>query len=61
MNTDNIVQKIWGLCHILRGDGVSYHEYISELTYLLFFKNSRRNQDGKSTPDRKKMGRSGQL
>ncbi|MFW0767274.1 N-6 DNA methylase [Trabulsiella odontotermitis] len=38
MNTDNIVQKIWGLCHILRGDGVSYHEYISELTYLLFLK-----------------------
>ena len=38
MNTDNIVQKIWSLCHILRGDGVSYREYISELTYLLFLK-----------------------
>ncbi|MFC3076771.1 N-6 DNA methylase [Phenylobacterium terrae] len=38
MNADNIIQKIWGLCHILRGDGVSYHEYISELTYLLFLK-----------------------
>lgn len=38
MNTDNIVQKIWNLCHILRGDGVSYHEYVSELTYLLFLK-----------------------
>src|SRR4051794_31050324 len=32
------VKRIWSLCHILRGDGVSYHEYISELTYLLFLK-----------------------
>src|SRR5262249_49990489 len=35
---DNIVQRVWALCHILRGDGVSYHQYISELTYLLFLK-----------------------
>jgi hypothetical protein len=33
-----LVKKIWSLCHILRGDGVSYHEYIPELTYLLFLK-----------------------
>lgn len=38
MTKNNTVQKIWNLCHILRGDGVSYHEYISELTYLLFLK-----------------------
>lgn len=38
MNNDNIVQKLWNLCNILRGDGISYHEYISELTYLLFLK-----------------------
>src|SRR5579864_2199129 len=37
-NTDNIVQKIWGVCHIPRGDRVSYHGYISELTYLFFKK-----------------------
>lgn len=35
---DNIVQRVWALCHILRGDGVSYHQYVSELTYLLFLK-----------------------
>ena len=34
----DLVKRIWSLCHILRGDGVSYHEYISELTYLLFLK-----------------------
>lgn len=38
MNGENIVQKLWNLCNILRGDGISYHEYISELTYLLFLK-----------------------
>jgi len=38
MNSDNIVQKIWNLCNVLRGDGISYREYISELTYLLFLK-----------------------
>lgn len=38
MNTESAVSKIWRLCHVLRGDGVSYHEYISELTYLLFLK-----------------------
>ncbi|MCK4106605.1 N-6 DNA methylase [Acinetobacter radioresistens] len=44
MNPDtNIVQKIWELCHILRGDGVSYHQYIAELTYLLFLKIAEKN------------------
>lgn len=33
-----MVRRIWSLCNILRGDGVSYHEYITELTYLLFLK-----------------------
>ena len=38
MSNENIVQKVWNLCNILRGDGISYHEYIAELTYLLFLK-----------------------
>lgn len=38
MNTENTVQKVWNLCNVLRGDGISYNEYISELTYLLFLK-----------------------
>jgi len=39
----DIVRKIWGLCHILRGDGISYHQYVSELTYLLFLKIAEEN------------------
>lgn len=38
MNTQSIVHKIWSLCNVLRGDGISYNQYISELTYLLFLK-----------------------
>lgn len=38
MNISNTVQKIWGMCNILRGDGIGYNEYMSELTYLLFLK-----------------------
>lgn len=36
--TQDIVQKLWGLCHVLRDDGVSYLAYVTELTYLLFLK-----------------------
>ena len=33
-----IVAKLWNLCNLLRDDGVTYHQYVSELTYLLFLK-----------------------
>jgi type I restriction enzyme M protein len=36
--TSNIVQKLWGLCNILRDDGITYQAYVTELTYLLFLK-----------------------
>lgn len=34
----DIGAKLWSLCHALRDDGVTYHQYLSELTYLLFLK-----------------------
>ncbi|MBU0584013.1 MAG: type I restriction-modification system subunit M [Alphaproteobacteria bacterium] len=36
--TTDIVSKLWGLCNVLRDDGVTYNEYVTELTYLLFLK-----------------------
>ncbi len=36
--TTDIVGKLWRLCDILRDDGITYHEYVTELTYLLFLK-----------------------
>src|SRR6266568_9007872 len=34
----DIVQKLWGFCHVLRHDGIDYGDYIEQLTYLLFLK-----------------------
>ena len=36
--TRDIVAKLWSLCHILREDGITYTEYVTELTFLLFLK-----------------------
>ncbi|MBP2057924.1 type I restriction enzyme M protein [Lactobacillus colini] len=41
MNNQEIVQKLWNECNVLRDDGVSYQDYITELTYLLFLKMSK--------------------
>ena len=38
MSTQEIVQKLWNLCNVLRDDGITYHQYVTELTYLLFLK-----------------------
>lgn len=39
--TSDIVAKLWNLCNILKDDGVTYHQYVTELTYLLFLKMAR--------------------
>lgn len=36
--THDIVQRLWNLCHVLRDDGITYHQYVTELTFLLFLK-----------------------
>ncbi|MBI5030265.1 MAG: N-6 DNA methylase [Chloroflexi bacterium] len=36
--THDLVAKLWNLCNILKDDGVTYHQYVVELTYLLFLK-----------------------
>ncbi|MBM3131818.1 MAG: SAM-dependent DNA methyltransferase, partial [Chloroflexi bacterium] len=33
-----IVQKLWNYCSVLRDDGVSYGDYVEQLTYLVFLK-----------------------
>src|SRR2546422_2498835 len=37
-NSAQIVQKLWNYCHVLRDDGLSYGDYVEQLTYLLFLK-----------------------
>ncbi len=38
MTTATIVQKLWNYCNVLRDDGMSYGDYVEQLTFLLFLK-----------------------
>src|SRR5438045_1511989 len=33
-----LIQKLWNFCNLLRDDGLSYGDYVEQLTYLLFLK-----------------------
>jgi type I restriction enzyme M protein len=37
-HSHQIVQKLWNYCNVLRDDGLSYGDYVEQLTYLLFLK-----------------------
>src|SRR5436305_455886 len=37
-SNQDIVGKLWHLCNILRDGGITYPEYVTELTYLLFLR-----------------------
>ena len=38
MTSASLVQKLWNYCNVLRDDGMSYGDYVEQLTYLLFLK-----------------------
>ena len=38
VTTRDIVAKLWNLCNVLRDDGITYQDYVTELTFLLFLK-----------------------
>jgi len=47
----DIVAKLWNLCNILKDDGVSYHQYVIELTYLLFLKMAKETYTENQLPE----------
>src|SRR3954469_4516616 len=49
--TTDIVQKLWNLCNVLKDDGVTYHQYVTELTYLLFLKMAKETGTEGQIPD----------
>lgn len=49
-STSDIVAKLWSLCHVLRDDGITYHEYVTELTFLLFLKMMKETEQEKLLP-----------
>lgn len=56
MSTTDIVQKLWNLCHVLRDDGITYHQYVTELTYLLFLKMMKETDQEKQLPEGYRWG-----
>ena len=46
MNESNtVVKKLWSHCQVLRDDGLSYGDYLEQLTYLLFLKMAEERAD----------------
>jgi len=52
MNTQEIVSKLWNLCNVLRDDGITYHQYVTELTYILFLKMAKETDSEKDIPEK---------
>jgi type I restriction enzyme M protein len=48
--TTDIVAKLWNLCNVLKDDGVTYHQYVTELTYLLFLKMAKETNTESQLP-----------
>ena len=40
-DSGRLVQKLWSYCQVLRDDGLSYQDYLEQLTTLLFLKMAR--------------------
>lgn len=51
MNNQEIVAKLWNLCNVLRDDGITYQQYVTELTYILFLKMCKETDAEKSIPE----------
>lgn len=54
--TSDIVQKLWNLCHVLRDDGITYLQYVTELTYLLFLKMMQETGNEAQLPESYRWG-----
>lgn len=51
MNNTEIVSKLWNLCNVLRDDGITYHQYVTELTYILFLKMAKETETEENIPE----------
>lgn len=54
--SQDLVNKLWRLCSLLRKDGVTYQQYVTELTYLLFLKMASEQKDESRIPQQYRWG-----
>lgn len=52
MINQEIVTKLWKLCNVLRDDGITYHQYVTELTYILFLKMAKETNNEADIPEK---------
>ncbi|MDE1905546.1 MAG: N-6 DNA methylase [Rhodospirillales bacterium] len=50
--SSDLVNRLWRLCALLRKDGVTYQQYVTELTYLLFLKMASEQKDESRIPEK---------
>jgi len=51
VTNNEIVQKLWKMADVLRDDGISYQNYVTELTYILFLKMMKEQGTESTIPD----------
>ena len=51
MTTQEIVSRLWNLCTVLWHDGITYHQYVTELTYILFLKMAKETKTEAQIPE----------
>ncbi|MFC4352997.1 N-6 DNA methylase [Fodinicurvata halophila] len=49
-NKEQLVQKVWNYAHVLRDQGISYGDYIEQITFLLFLKMDQERVDHLGEP-----------
>ena len=49
-DSGQLIQKLWNYCNILRDDGLSYGDYVEQLTFLLFLKMADEQSRLRGTP-----------
>lgn len=49
--TRDLVQKLWNLCNVLRDAGITYQQYVSELSFLLFLKMAKETGQEQRLPE----------
>ena len=54
--SQDLVNRLWRLCALLRKDGVTYQQYVTELTYLLFLKMASEQKDESRIPEQYRWG-----
>jgi type I restriction enzyme M protein len=52
----DLVNRLWRLCAVLRKDGITYQQYVTELTYLLFLKMASEQKDESRIPEQYRWG-----